>query len=408
MNLIGADYLLLCDDAFSVIEKGGILFCKDRIIEVGDYVLLEHKAKNKKYYNNCVITPGLCNLHMHLEFNQNNGILEYGSFGKWLDSVIKNREKMMDEKLESSMQEGIKEILRSGVAFVGAISSHGYDLQILKNSPLRVMYFNEVIGSKAELLDVFLANFKARFEDSSAFADERFYPSVAIHSPYSVHSKLLEKALEITKCEKTPLSVHFLESKEEKEWLENSSGYFAEFYAKFFQTKMETFYSIESFMRKFEDLSPYFVHCLEMGEKELKLLKNMQGKIISCPRSNRLLNNKLLDLDLIKKEGFNPIFATDGKSSNASLSILDELRVALFAYVNSDLESLAKELFLGVTNYAYKDNVLGLKGGILKKDYFADFAVFAYEGKKEQIALQLILYAKEAKALYIAGEEISL
>lgn len=406
MYLIGADSLLLCDESFTTLKKGGIYFNEKEILEIDLYENLQNKpVKYQKYYHNCVITPTLSNLHLHLEFSQNKGVLEFGNFGKWLDSVIENRDSLMDDSLQTQMQQEIQNLLKSGVGFVGAISSYGYDLEILANSPLRTFYFNEVMGSKPEILDALYQNLLARLEESKKFASQKFFPALAIHSPYSVHPALLKQALNLAKTQNLPLSVHFLESKEEREWLESKTGYFQNFFKKFFNAQMQPFYTPSEFLESLKTLKPYFVHCLEATHQELEAIAKMQGHIISCVKSNRLLNNKVLDLNLCKKLGIHPIFATDGKSSNDSLSLLDELRTALYVYANEDLESLAKTLLLGVTYYAHKNNPLGIKTGSLQKGFLPDFAIFKLN-TKHQSALDLLLYAKEAKALYISGKQI--
>ncbi|CAM2878759.1 aminofutalosine deaminase family hydrolase [Helicobacter burdigaliensis] len=407
MELIGASHLLVCDDSFSILKEGGILYNASEILEVGSYEkLLSKNPNSSKFYENCVLTPAFANLHTHFEFSQNAGILQYGSFESWLNSVIENREHLMDEGLEESIKQAIKKNLKSGVSFVGAISSYGYDLEILANSPLRVLYFNEAIGSKKEALPFLFSNLKERLKESQKFSSERFYPALAIHSPYSVHSELLNDVLTLAREENLPLSVHFLESSAELEWLQKGSGYFLEFFRKFFKEECKPFYNPLEFLEYFKDnKGAYFVHLLEADRTIREELKKLEAKVISCPRSNRLLNNKLLALKDFRQNGFKTIFATDGLSSNDSLSLLDELRIALYAYANEPLETLAQELILGISNYAFRDNPMGLKAGILQKGYVSDFALFKLEAK-EQIPLQLILYAKEVESLYIAGKKI--
>ncbi|TLE16338.1 metal-dependent hydrolase [Helicobacter apodemus] len=406
MKLMGADFLLICDEKFEILKNAGILFDKKQILEIGEYdKLIKKSPQNTQYYKECVVTPALCNLHIHLEFSQNKGILNFGNFGNWLDSVIIHRETLMGGDLQETMQKEIKHLLQSGVGFVGAISSYGYDLEVLANSPLRVLYFNEVMGSKAEMVDVLCQNALTRLKASKDFASEKFLPALAIHSPYSVHSKLFSYILALAKQDHLPLSIHFLESYEEREWLEHKSGYFKDFFEKFFNVRMQPFYSVESFLDSLKGLQPYLVHCLQATKEELQKIKNLGGFLISCPKSNRLLNNTLLDLKLCEELGINPIFATDGKSSNDSLSLLDELRVALYAYKEYDVEELAKILLLGVTYYAGKS--CNMKVGSLQVGYKPDFAVFRVEAR-EQIALSLLLQARTAEALYIAGEEIDL
>lgn len=407
MQIIGADFVVLCDAEFRVIEKGGIGFESGEILTIGSYATLCEQYPNVpcNYYESCAITPALANLHLHLEFNQNEGLLHFGDFGKWLNSVIANREYLMNADLESAMKQGIQECLQSGVGFVGAISSYGYDLEILAESPLRVLYFNEVIGSKVEALDILFQNFLARLQDSKSLQDKRFTSAVAIHSPYSVHPKLLEKTLGIVRAENLPLSVHLLESQAEKEWLESSSGYFKEFYQRFFGSDAQAFYSVQSFLEFFQNIkNTYFVHCLEADSSVLATIASLQGKIISCPKSNRLLNSKFLNLQSLKQYKIPFCLGTDGKSSNDSLSLLDELRIALFAYPNEPLELLARELLLSVTRNAFLNT--NFKLGVLKVGNLADFAVFKMPKTKGFLAQNLILYAKEAKALYINGLEV--
>ncbi|MBX7490791.1 aminofutalosine deaminase family hydrolase [Helicobacter turcicus] len=405
MQIIGADFVVLCDEKFSVIKKGGICFDTRGILEIGDYVELcaKYAESKNEYFASCAITPALANMHLHLEFSKNVGILHFGDFGDWLDSVLLEREHLMGEDLQTAMQDGILECLKSGVGFVGAISSYGADLEILANSPLRVMYFNEAIGSNIEALDVLYQNFLVRLNDSKAKKSTHFIPAIAVHSPYSVHPKLLEKVLEVAKKENLPVSAHFLESKAEREWLESSSGYFQGFYERFFKKTMCSFYSTESFLEAFSGLkNVYFTHCLEANDKILAKIKEQKARIITCPKSNRLLNNKFLDLSTL--DGILLCLGTDGKSSNDSLSLLDELRIALFAYANRPLETLARELLLSVTRNVFLDSVLPL--GELKVGNFSDFAVFKLPQSKEFLAQNLILYAKEAHKLYIAGEEV--
>ncbi|MDY3114322.1 MAG: aminofutalosine deaminase family hydrolase [Helicobacter sp.] len=405
-QIIGASFVVLCDAKFSVIKKGGILFENGEIVAVDSYLKLRKTYKEAKFlfYENCALTPAFANMHLHLEFSKNYGDFCFGDFGEWLDSVILKREGLM-ENLTPFMQEGVKQCLKSGVGFVGAVSSNGLDLEVLEKSPLRVLYFNEIIGSNVEALDFLYQNFLERFKDSKARRNPKFTPAVAIHAPYSVHPMLLKKVLDFAKKQDLIISTHFLESKAEKEWLESSGGYFKGFYQKFFNKELESFYKPLEFLENFKDIKNlYFTHCLEADLKELESLEKLRAKIITCPKSNRLLNNKLLDLDRLKAFKIPLCVATDGISSNDSLNLLDELRVALFGYCGSELESLAKELILSVTRSPFLNTPFKL--GELKAGNLADFALFRIPLTKEFLAHNLILYTKEAEALYINGEEI--
>lgn len=411
IELIGASKLFVCDEKFEIITDGGVVFevsdennLDHKILKIGKYDELMNEYSDGTFYHDSAIMPGFVNAHIHFEFGNNRSSFQYGSFPKWLTSVMEKRDEVFSG-IQIGIKEGIAEQLRSGVSSVGAISSYGYDLEILANSPLRTVYFNEAIGSNLYAIDSLYDNFLLRYFSSKKFASYKFKPAVALHSPYSLHSLMAKRVLELAKKEHVLTSVHFLESQEEREWLEQGKGWFEQFYTEILNVSSpKPFYSIEEFLGLFEGLKTLFVHCLFATSKEFENIVKNQNYVISCPRSNRLLNNKFLDISFLKQLGINPIFATDGMSSNHNLNMLDELRAALFGYSQLDLEELSKALILGAN--ANPAKALGLNVGSLEIGKFADIGVFECPeiSKSSQVSLHFLLHSKEVKKLYINGK----
>lgn len=410
MRILGASKVWQGGEESPLLARGAVAYEAGRIVAVGEFDALRARfpEASAEFEAEAILIPGLINAHTHLEFSANTTTLTYGSFGAWLDSVITHRESLMG-KANEAMQKAIDEMLDSGTTTIGAISSAGGDLEALAHSPLRVLFFNEAIGSNPAALDFLLGDFKRRLEESKRYASARFTPAVAIHSPYSVHPALLKRVMAEAQALEAPVSVHFLESREEREWLEESKGYFGGFFARFFGgATPKALYSPLEFLEALGGKRCLLVHGVQMEEVELARAKAQGAILVSCPRSNRLLGGKLLDLTKVKRAGVPWLMATDGKSSNDSLSILDELRIALFAYDNEPLEALARELLLSVTSRAAE--ALGLACGRLEADRRADMALFRIEGigESEQELLQLLLHAKKAERLFIEGEEVKL
>lgn len=402
MQVIGASKVFICDEKFSIIENGAIAF-DEKIVEIGDYATLEKKYTKGDFYKDCVLLPSFVNPHIHFEFSNNTSDFLYGGFDKWLDSVMQQRDKVLSNNTQA-IQNAINEQLASGVGSVGAISSYGDDRFALAKSPLKVVFFNEVIGSNPSAIDFLFSNFLQRLEASKELASSTFFPAIALHSPYSVHYILAKKVLSLAKAQNLPTSVHFLESKEERQWLEDSKGYFKNFYEKTLHIKdPKSLYSIEEFIELFQDMDTLFVHCLEANEKEIKQLMQ-SGNIVTCPKSNRLLNNKFLNLDSIDMTKLS--IATDGKSSNNNLDYLDELRTALFGYSNKNCVDFAQTLLLNATLYGSK--ALRLNNGCLNENFDADFCLFEIPDiqHSHQSALQFILHAKQAKQVFINGKNV--
>ncbi len=404
MRLLSATHLITCNDNFEIIKDGAIVFDKS-IIEVGakDDLLSKYKNMHHTHYENCVITPALINAHVHLEYSANSGSLEYGGFMKWLRSVIANRDELSSACGEECLKSAINQITRSGTATIGAISSFGSDLEALADSKLKSVYFVEAIGSNPSAIDALYADFKARFEGAKAFKSERFKPSVAIHSPYSIHPVFIKKVLEIARNENMPVSTHFLESREELEWLESGAGEFGEF-MKAFNPHAKPMCEPLEFLEFFDEQKTLFTHCVYADKAALEKIRSQGGTITHCPRSNRLLDGKMLDLKRVLELGVDFVLATDGLSSNSSLSLLDEARAALFMHENIKLYELAKMLFLGMTRNGAK--ALGLNSGELSHGKCADIAVFSIPKEAKEPISALLLNAKEVTMLYIDGEKV--
>ncbi|PAF43069.1 aminofutalosine deaminase family hydrolase [Helicobacter sp. 11S03491-1] len=409
IQLIGASKVFVCDEEFGIIDNGGVAFesggNQNCIVALGDYEELKVKYTDATFYSDSVILPGFVNSHIHFEFGNNISSFVYGGFDKWLQSVMAKRDNVLLD-IQDCVTSGIQEQLRSGVTSVGAISSYGHDLTLLAQSPLRVTYFNEVIGSTPSGIDFLYSDFLARYHASRQLQSYRFSPAIAIHSPYSVHSVLAKKVLELARKDRVLTSTHFLESHFERQWLQEAKGWFGNFYKKVLNiTSPQPFYSIEEFINLFEGLDTLFVHCLFASQKEFAQI-GKNGSIVSCPRSNRLLNNTYLDLSVLQSQGISPIFATDGKSSNNNLNMLEELRSALFGYEKLDLEDLSKTLILGASANAAK--ALRLNNGILKNGKWADIAVFQCPqiAQSSQAPLQFLLQSGEVTTLYINGSAV--
>jgi len=162
-------------------------------------------AKVTTLRENSLLMPGLINAHVHIEFSANKTHLSYGDFMAWLYSVIENREELIGECDSTCMSKAIDDMLACGITTIGAISSHGMDLEACVQAKQNVVYFNELIGSQAVMADALFGDFLSRLDASKAVDREGFHPAVAIHSPYSVHPILIKKALEIVKNEKLKL-----------------------------------------------------------------------------------------------------------------------------------------------------------------------------------------------------------
>ena len=227
-----ADYIITLNEKYEIIQNGEILF-DEKIIKVGQNL---NDGINPIYLGkNSVIMPALINTHTHLEFSLNYTHLEFGDFISWLNSVLEHREELFYNCKSECYKLAIKEMQKSGICAFGQISSSGNDLKYLKHSPLKVVYFNEIIGSNPAAVDMMFEDFLLRLKESEEVINEKFKVGVSIHSPYSVHPILAQKVINIAKEKNLPIQTHFMESKAEKKWLTKGEGEFKLFFEKHFK-----------------------------------------------------------------------------------------------------------------------------------------------------------------------------
>jgi cytosine/adenosine deaminase-related metal-dependent hydrolase len=110
-----------------------------------------------------ILYPGFLNVHVHLEYSANRTRLEYGDFMEWLGSVIRERDTLVNEADDAVMEAACREMLRSGVTSLGAISTFGTDLEVCRRIPQRVTFFNEIVGSNPATIDALYQDFLRRF-----------------------------------------------------------------------------------------------------------------------------------------------------------------------------------------------------------------------------------------------------
>ncbi len=361
------------------------------------------KAEIIRTQPHSILYPGFINTHVHLEFSANCTTLSYGDFMPWLHSVITHREELIEACDDARMAEACEEMLRSGITSFGAISSFGMELEVCKMAPQRVTFFNELIGSDAKTADMLYGDFLERVKNSeSAVTEERITPAIAIHSPYSVHPIVLDRAVALAKSKGCPLSTHFLESQAEREWLESNAGGFAAFFEQFFgSTQAVT--TIEEFMHRFDSYPTHFVHCTQTTSDERAYLASQGHSIAHCPRSNRLLGCGRLPIEDVNT----PMsIATDGLSSNWSLSLWDELRAALMLHHQGSLEHMADRFIRSVTSDAA--TAIRSDAGRLEVDAPADIAVVTLPARcsdPSSLSLHAILHTQRVEGVYIGGVE---
>lgn len=383
----------------------GIVFDKTILkIAPNDELLAEFGDQCQKLGEGSILMSGLINSHVHLEFSANRSTLEYGEFMPWLSSVMRHRDDLIHACESECMDNAISSMLQTGTTAFGAVSSYGFDLDACAQASQKVVYFNELIGSDPLMADALYGNFQERLFASQTITREGFHPSVAIHSPYSVHRVILQKALKYAHQNNLRTTAHFMESEHEREWLDNNSGNFAPFFANFLKQTVAA-NTASDFLDYFSTTPTLFTHAVHATPDELHKLTQNSHTVIHCPISNRLLGNGILDITTLETQKTPFVLGTDGLSSNYSLDLFEEMKIALFLHASHDLLSLAKTLWESVTSLPA--HALRLNCGTIAPNYDADLLVVHVDYPlNDQLSIHLITQPRTIDAVYIQGEKV--
>lgn len=371
-NYLVKDKVLICDELIQ-----GIMNLENALAKYPNAVIMD--------FSDYILSPVFNNIHSHLEFCMSK--LSYGDFAKWLGSIIKNREDIDKEKLNETIKQKINEMMKSGIGYLGEISSFGAELEILSKSPIKSIVFHEILGANKDV-----ANKNIEFFESRFFKFNNLKNAISLHSPYSICNEIYDYAINFAKKNDLYISTHFAESKYEKPYLDGKNNALAQYLKRFNPDKLS-----RDFLSGFNDLKAIFTHCNYAKNSEFK----PHHIITSCPRSNRYLGSKKLDL-----KGINNLsLGTDGLSSNDSLNFFDELRAALMLYNDYNLDEISYKLYKAAcfdTSYIFLDGL-----SPLSINASADFMLLDSFGySDDELLTQIILRTKEIKKMFLNGKEI--
>ena len=403
MKIIKGDYIVTCNGDFDILRDQAICF-GESIEAIGNVEMLKQKYPDAEFSDmgeNSVLMPGLINPHVHLEFSANKTHLKYGDFIRWLQSVIEHRDTLQSKCGDVCVKEALEAIMITGTTSIGAVSSFGADMEACVNTPLNVVYFNEVLGSNPAAVDTLYGDFMGRLEESRKHASKNFIPAISVHAPYSTHYVLARKAIKDAKDFGMLVSTHFMESQAERDWLDTGEGDFKTFFEPFAPDAKPINEPLE-FLSLFEGVKTLFTHATKATDEELSRMEEL-GSITHCPRSNRLLGNGRLRVEKLRHF----TLGTDGMSSNDSLSMWDEMRAALMIHHQAPLDLFSKMLLCSATKESA--GALDLNKGVLEVGKDADIIMIELPDDVEDdssLPLALVQFTKEVKAVYIAGERL--
>ncbi|MBP5160658.1 MAG: amidohydrolase [Alphaproteobacteria bacterium] len=350
--------MILLKNVFLDNQACDILIEQNKIAQIAEHI----NAPNAQVIDATgkAILPSFCNTHTHLAMMFLRGIGEDKNLFDWLQQDIFPREaKLKPEHIYALSRYGLLEMIKTGTTCFT-------DMYFYADETLKAV---QDMGMRAIIpylgMDFFDDNKtdeqirQARTYLESPPSSPRIQKVLSCHSVYTCSEKLIRAFVALAKEYDTYLQVHVAETQKEVD----------DCLQKFGCRPVELLYRWGAMGPK-----TLFAHAVHLDDNDMRRVKETGTTLAHCPTSNLKLGSGQMPLQKYLDAGLKVTLGTDGVSSNNSLSMMSEMKLAALSAKNqADSVTAGKvdDIFALATRNGF--NAFGLPAGQIKEGALADF-----------------------------------
>jgi aminodeoxyfutalosine deaminase len=358
------------------IRDGAVVVAGDRIVAVGSRTELEGRESTaeRRHFPGCVIVPGLVNAHTHLTLTALAGVVPPLPFTEWLPCLVAALKPWEVADHEASGVIGAEQCLQAGVTVVGDIAYGAAEVASAARAGLGGVFYWELLGMRPD--EVARALARLRYPEHANAYGARVTCGLSPHSPYTSGPGLLRAVHDRARELGVPVAIHIAESAAEVELLRDGTGPLvgvASRQAIGFRAPGTTT------VRYLDELGALdaatAIHVCYASDEDLALLASGVRGVVTCPRSNRYLDNPPPRIAPLIGAGVAIGIGTDSSASNEDLDLMAEVRALSASEPALSAETLLKIATIGGAKAIGVDD----RFGTLDADKQADLAIFAID-----------------------------
>lgn len=358
-------------------REGAVVVDDERIIAVAPLTQAVARYPDAEVvrFLDGVICPGLVNAHTHLTLTALAGVVAPQPFEQWLPKLVAALKPWEIADHEASGIVGAEQCLRAGVTVVGDIAYGAAEVARASAAGLGGVYYWELLGLSAEQIDEQLAYL--RFPGAPNEFGERVVCGLSPHSPYTSGPALLQGVHRKAGALHAPSAIHVAESSAEVELLARGTGPLADVARRTARGFSAPGASTTRYLADLGVLDGITaVHLCHTNADDLEALARHVRGAVTCPRSNRYLDNPPPSVERLLAAGVKMGVGTDSSASNTDLDLMEEVRAV--AKMEPTLRSTA---LLHMATQGGADAIgVGDRFGSLSVGNLADLAVFDVDG----------------------------
>jgi len=303
----------------AAIPDGAVALDGDRIVAAGPRAEVEARHGEGER-RDAILLPALVNAHLHLELSHMAGAV-VGAEGlpAWIELFVSARLRARERDAAPAMTMGAEDLVRAGVAAVGDVSNTLASLAPLGAAGIAGTVFHEVFGTTPKRLAHAVAD---------ALEFRRAAPAPApglrvVTSPHAIYSTFHPALVELLRA--GPGSIHLAEDPAERAFVSSAAGGFAALVARMGGRAEDIVPRARSAVALVAPhLAPHHlaVHCVDLDDEDIALLRGSGATVVLCPRSNVFIGGRLPRLDALLAAGVPLAIGTDSLASCPSLAPL--------------------------------------------------------------------------------------
>lgn len=297
----------------SKIMKTDLLIEDNRIAFIGN---TDAEADKVIDATDKIVMPGLINAHTHVPMSIFRGYSDELTLNDWLRKKMWPIEDKMtaNDAYWASMLSGI-EMIKSGTTTFNDM--YFFEDEIAKMAQqlgLRAILSRCIIGEGEDMVKK-AEQAEELYNNYHNACDGRIKVCVGLHAPNTCPPETLKKGISLADKLGTPIHIHYLETKDEIDYINTS----------YLSTVTE--YLKKSGLFNYHVMLAHGVH---INDSDIEVLKEISGGVIHNPVSNMKLGSGFANTAKLLKNGINVALGTDGQGSTNTLDMFLEIKLAAY------------------------------------------------------------------------------
>ncbi len=201
----------------------------------------------------------------------------------------------------------------------------------LRDLGARGVAFHEVIGPDPARCGEAVEAAERALEILAPCGSERVAVGVSPHAPYTVSDPLLRALAALASARGLKTAMHVAESREERAFVEEGEGPFAELLRSRGIAVQARGRSTVAWLEEagFLDCRPLLVHCVTAGFDDFERARRHGATVAHCPWSNAVLGHGRADWAAMRRAGIAVGLGTDSVATGGRLDLFAEVRLAV-------------------------------------------------------------------------------